>query len=163
MIKIFKKWSVTDIPQKKDTGCKDFQFSFCQLEIQARFRIRQKARELLPMQRWEIEISKFNLELFNFILPRVFICKSRNGFKVYSFRVHPKVKRRFLKIIICTNKKKYFNIKVTKYCEKSFTFDIGHFVGRFQRGLMIVLPPISWLRLPKASKIWNTSISKHKQ
>ena len=123
----------------------------------------QKARELLPMQRCEIEISKFNLELFNFILPRVFICKSRNGFKVYSFRVHPKVKRAFLKIIICTNKKNYFNIKVTKYCEKSFTFDIGHFVGRFQRGLMIVLPPISWLRLPKASKIWNTSVSKHKQ
>ena len=126
----------------------------------------QKARELLPMQRWEIEISKFNLELFNFILPRVFICKSRNGFKVYSFRVHPKVKRTFLKsfdylhqYLIITKK---YSI-VTKYCEKPFTFDIGHFVGRFQRGLMIVLPPISWLRLPKASKIWNTSVSKHKQ
>ena len=90
---------MTDIPQKEDTGCKDFQFSFCQLEIQARFRIWQKARELLPMQRWEIEISKFNLELFNFILPRVFICKSRNGFKVYSFRVHPKVKRAMTKSI----------------------------------------------------------------
>ena len=55
----------------KSTLCKYSQFCFCLFQIWVRFRKAKRKGIASYAARRYIEISEFNLELFNFILPRV--------------------------------------------------------------------------------------------